>query len=147
VSQLQLRNIGQTVQSGEVVAYIAPSDAPLEVKAAVSTKDISKLEINQLVKMRVSACPYPDYGTLSGVVTQISKDTTKPGSANKESTQSAAMTPAVYEVTVTPDSSMFGRGDKQCTLQMGMDGRTDIITKEETVLQFFLRKAKLVADV
>lgn len=147
VSQMRLRNVGQTVQTGEVIGYIAPSDAPLEVKAAVSTQNISKLEVDQPVKMRVSACPYPDYGTLSGVVTQISKDTTKPNSPNDGSSQPTEVTPPTYEVTVTPESNTFGRGDKQCTLQMGMDGRTDIITKEETVLQFFLRKAKLIADV
>jgi HlyD family type I secretion membrane fusion protein len=148
LSQMRLRNVGQTVQSGEVVAYVVPSDTPLEVKASVATKDISKLELDQHVKMRVSACPYPDYGTLSGVVSQISKDTTKPGSSSTEaSAQAAVAMPAVYEVTVKPDSDVFGRGSKQCTLQMGMDGRTDIITKEETVLQFFLRKTKLIADV
>jgi multidrug efflux pump subunit AcrA (membrane-fusion protein) len=114
----------------------------------VATKDISKLELDQHVKMRVSACPYPDYGTLSGVVSRISKDTTKPGAASSEaSAQAAVAVPAVYEVTVKPDSDVFGRGGKQCTLQMGMDRRTDIITKEETVLQFFLRKTKLIADV
>lgn len=147
VSQMRLRNAGQTVQAGEVIAYIAPSDIPLEVKAAVLTTDISKLKVNQPVKMRVSACPYPDYGTLSGVVTQISKDTTKPASVNDGSTQPASVSTPAYEVTVKPDSGVYGRGDRQCTLQMGMDGRTDIITKEETVLQFFLRKAKIIADV
>ena len=147
VSQLRLRNLGQTVQVGEVIAYIAPSDVPLEVIAAISTKDINKLEVDQAVKMRVSACPYPDYGILSGIVSRISKDTTKPSSSNEASMQSAAAAPAVYEVTVKPDSNTFGSGDKQCTLQMGMDGRTDIITKEETVLQFFLRRARLIADV
>jgi multidrug efflux pump subunit AcrA (membrane-fusion protein) len=57
------------------------------------------------------------------------------------------LSPDVYQVTVKPDSYTFGRSNKQCTLQMGMDGRTDIITKEETVFQFFLRKVKLIADV
>ncbi len=47
---MRLRNAGQTVQAGEVVAYIAPSNASLEVKAAVATEDISKLEVDQLVK-------------------------------------------------------------------------------------------------
>lgn len=58
LSQRRLRNVGQTVQSGEVGAYIAPSNTPLEVKASVATKDISKLELDQSIKMRVSACPY-----------------------------------------------------------------------------------------
>jgi HlyD family type I secretion membrane fusion protein len=147
LSQVKLRNVGQVVQAGDVVAYIAPSDTLLELKSAVLTKDISKIELGQPVEMRVSACPYPDYGTLSGVVSQISKDTTKPNSASEISAQSAMPSPDVYQVTVKPASHTFGRGNKQCTLQMGMDGRTDIITKEETVLQFFLRKIKLSTQV
>ncbi|MDJ0578194.1 MAG: HlyD family efflux transporter periplasmic adaptor subunit, partial [Xenococcaceae cyanobacterium MO_234.B1] len=63
ISKLNLRNPGQTVRSGEEIAQIVPSNAPLVINAAVSPSDISKLEEGQKVQMRVSACPYPDYGT------------------------------------------------------------------------------------
>ena len=102
--------------------------------------------------MRVSACPYPDYGTLSGVVSQISEDTTKPqhnnGTANIFTPSGQKRNPvnAFYEVTIKPETLTLDRGQHQCAIQLGMDGRADIITKEETLLQFLLRKAKLIAD-
>ncbi len=80
ISQLSLRNSSQTVSSGEQVAQIVPSDAPLEVKAQVSPKDIGKLKTDQDVHMRVSACPYPDYSTLKGQVKRISADAIAPKS-------------------------------------------------------------------
>ncbi len=152
ISQLSLRNPGQTVRPGEEIAQIVPSNAPLEVKAAVSPGDIGKIEKGQKVQMRVSACPYPDYGTLPGVVSQISEDTTKPqqnsgiATTFTSSGQKGNPANAFYEVTIKPERLTLDRGKNQCAIQLGMDGRADIITKEETLLQFMLRKAKLLAD-
>ena len=148
ISQLSLRNTGQTVRPAEQVAQIVPSNAPLEVKAKVSPKDIGKLEITQQVQMRVSACPYPDYGTLKGKITNISADALSPkmNDANVSTEQAKAIQP-FYEVTIQPDSLSLSKDNNQCTLQLGMEGRADIITREETVLKFLLRKARLLTDL
>ena len=66
--QLNLRNPGQTVTLGEQIAHIAPTHSSLIIKALVPAQEIDKVEIDQKVQMKVSACPYPDYGTLKGVV-------------------------------------------------------------------------------
>ncbi len=116
-------------------------------------KDKNKLKQGQNVQMRVSACPYPDYGTLKGVVSQISADTTKPqpnNAAVTEPTTASNQNPnaatAFYEVTIKPESLALSQGKNQCSLQLGMEGKTDIISREETVLQFLLRKARLSAN-
>lgn len=57
ISKLNLRNSGQTVPAGQEIAQIVPSDAPLEIKAAVALQDKNKLKQGQKVQMRVSACP------------------------------------------------------------------------------------------
>ncbi|MGK7898304.1 MAG: HlyD family efflux transporter periplasmic adaptor subunit [Xenococcus sp. (in: cyanobacteria)] len=148
ISQLSLRNSNQTVRVGEQVAQIVPSNAALEVKAKVSTKEIGKLEVDQDVQMRVSACPYPDYGTLKGQVKEISADAISPkmNGANVSAEQAKEIK-TFYEVTIKPDSLSLGKENKQCTLQLGMEGRADIITREETVLKFILRKARLLTDL
>jgi multidrug efflux pump subunit AcrA (membrane-fusion protein) len=153
ISRLNLRNPGQTVRMGEEIAQIVPSNAPLAIKAAVAPDDVSKLEKGQKVQMRVSACPYPDYGTLQGVVSQISKDTIKsqkgqtvPSVANI-STPSWDSTASFYEVTILPDGLSLGRRNHQCTIQSGMEGTADIISRQETVLKFMLRKARLITNL
>ncbi|MBD2593605.1 HlyD family efflux transporter periplasmic adaptor subunit [Nostoc spongiaeforme FACHB-130] len=147
VAQLNLRNPGQSVRQGEEIAQIVPSNAPLVIKAAVAPDDVSKLAKNQEVQMRVSACPYPDYGTLKGVVSQISEDTIKPSGNQVVSTVAKNPVSAVYEVTIIPNSFSFGRNHHLCHIQAGMQGRADIISQKETVLKFLLRKARLIADV
>jgi multidrug efflux pump subunit AcrA (membrane-fusion protein) len=154
ISKLNLRNSGQTVRPGEEIAQIVPSDAPLVVKAAVASENKSKLKVGQNVLWRVSACPYPDYGTLKGKVKAISPDTFSPQRNSTDALTSTTATPqkavaggSFYEVTIEPESLALHHGKKQCSIQLGMEGRVDIISREETVLQFFLRKARLIADL
>ncbi|MHC0062494.1 HlyD family efflux transporter periplasmic adaptor subunit [Nostoc sp. UIC 10890] len=151
LSQLNLRNSGQSVRLGEEIAQIVPSNAPLVIKAAVSPDDVSKLAKGQKVQMRVSACPYPDYGTLKGIVSQISEDTIKSqGNVSTVANASISMqggASSFYEVTILPESLFLGKSNHQCTIQPGMQGRADIISREETVLKFLLRKARLIADL
>ncbi|MEH1940462.1 MAG: HlyD family efflux transporter periplasmic adaptor subunit [Nostoc sp.] len=153
ISQLNLRNPGQTVRPGEEVLQIVPTDAPQIMKVAVGSEDQSKLKIGQKVQMRVSACPYPDYGTLNGQVQEISPDAIAPqknstnASMNGTTSPKASAPGAFYEVTIEPETLVLGKGKNQCHIQLGMEGRADIISREETVLQFFLRKARLITDL
>ncbi len=146
--QLEMERKNQLIGSAQSGAF----NAPLVIKAAVSPGDISKLQKGQRAQMRVSACPYPDYGTLNGVVSHISKDTIKVQGDNSVSTANnhtvpiSGATNSFYEVTILPDKSSLGKGKNQCTIQAGMQGRTDIISRKETVMKFMLRKARLIAN-
>lgn len=151
ISKLNLRNPGQTLRAGEEVVQIVPSHAPLIIKAAVGSEEKGKVKVGQKVQMRVTACPYPDYGTLNGIVKTISPDAVSPQkndtNADTNSIPKATAVGAFYEVTIEPEKLALGRTTKKCQIQLGMDGRVDIITREETVLQFLLRKARLITDL
>ena len=102
--------------------------------------------------MRVSACPYTDYGTLKGTVAAIPPDAVVPQSDNNASaantTTATQQTGAsFYEVAIEPDKTILGKKNNRCDIQLGMEGQADIITKEETVLQFLLRKARLTTNL
>lgn len=150
IQQLNLRNIDQLVRPGDAIAQIAPSDVPLVVKAFVAPQDIGQVEVGQTVKMKVSGCPYPDYGTLAGTITAISPDAT--GQAPQTTTPSApdllrSTQDTRYEVTIQPQTVVLGTRVNPCHLQAGMNGNADIITRQETVLTFFLRKARLLSRI
>jgi multidrug efflux pump subunit AcrA (membrane-fusion protein) len=149
ITNLNLRNSGQTVHSGENIAQIVPTDVPLQIKATVSPQYIGQLAEGQNVQMRVSACPYTDYGTLKGVVTQISEDTIKPQANNNSliANQEGDLTSSFYEVTIQPQNLSLVSGKNHCDIQLGMEGRADIISREETILKFLLRKVKLLTDI
>jgi HlyD family type I secretion membrane fusion protein len=143
ILKLELRNAGQVVQPGEAIAYIAPMNAPLLIKANLEAKDIDKVKPGQTVQMRVSACPYPDYGTLKGIVNTVAPDAL-PATGNGAEARASH---ASYEVTIQPQTRFVGNEDHQCLLQPGMEGTADIISRSETVLKFILIKARLLADL
>ncbi|MBW4642955.1 MAG: HlyD family secretion protein [Goleter apudmare HA4340-LM2] len=149
ILKLNLRNAGQVVRLSEPIAEIVPQDAPLVIKAAIPTAEIKNVVANQKVQLRVNACPYPDYGTLNGVVKAISPDVITPQNNNSGETTptSANSAPSYFEVTIQPESLKFGNSSHECRIQSGMDAQADIISRQETAIQFMLRKARLITDL
>jgi HlyD family type I secretion membrane fusion protein len=151
ILKMNLRNSSQVVRPGESIAEIAPSNAPLVVKARVAAQDISKVQLCKeekvsdctqgKVQLRVSAYPYPDYGTLKAAVRAISPDAITPQTSGSD-----AVAP-YYEVTIQPERPYLVKSDRQYPMQAGMDVTADIISREETVLTFILRKARLLTDL
>ena len=140
----ELRNAGQVISSSDTIAQIAPDGTSLAIEAQVTPKDIKKVEVGQEVQLRVSACPYPDYGTLKEVVTAISPDVMVRDSVDA-ATQT--QTTSYFETTVRPDRLALVNGQRQCQIQAGIEAEADIISRSETALQFILRKARLLTDL
>ena len=150
IQQLNLRNIDQLVRPGDAIAQIAPSDVPLVVKAFVTPQDIGQVEVGQTVKIKVSGCPYPDYGTLTGTLTAISPDATAQPSQTTIPSAQDMPRPTLdtrYEVTIQPQTFFLGANSHRCYLQAGMNGNADIVTRQETVLTFLFRKARLLSRI
>ncbi len=149
ILKLNLRNPGQVVSPTQAIAEIVPHNAPLILKAMISTADIKNVEINQRVQLRLNACPYPDYGTLNAIVTSISPDAIASTSNNTGSliSSSPSTSDRYFEATIKPENLSFGNSHKTCTIQTGMNATADIISKQETALQYMLRKARLITDL
>ena len=151
ILKLELRNSGQVVSPGTSIAQIAPADAKVVVMARVAAQDISNVKSckeakveeckDGKVQLRFSAYPYPDYGILKGAVRAIAPDATTPQSGS-----AGAVAPS-YEVTIEPERPNFVRGDRSYPILPGMEATADIISKEDTVLTFMLRKARLITDL
>jgi multidrug efflux pump subunit AcrA (membrane-fusion protein) len=141
ILKIMPQTAGQPVQPGDAIAQIVPKNVLLIVKARVDVQDISQVQPGQPVVLRISAYPYPDYGTLNGKVQTISPDVKTVGDG--------ATTPmaSFYEVTIQPERPYLQKGDRQFPLQPGMETRADIISRQETVLQTVLRRLRLWVDV
>lgn len=154
--KLELRNIGQVVRPGETIAQIAPSEDLLIIKARVPAEEIGKVRTCKTervadcregqVQLRVSAYPYPDYGTLRAAVRAIAPDAISTDSDVSKETNSSIST-AYYEVTIQPEQLKLKKGNQDYLIQTGMEITADIISRQDTVLNFVLRKAKLIADL
>lgn len=143
IQELTLHNPSQVVRLGDNIARILSDTAPLRIKARVAAQDIGKVKIGQTAFMRVSACPYPDYGPLQGQVITISPDTI--GSSNPiEGSRVTQPGAGLYQVTVQPQTLRLQMKGRECPIQAGMEGRLEIVSREETVLQFFLSHARVL---
>jgi multidrug efflux pump subunit AcrA (membrane-fusion protein) len=66
---------------------------------------------------------------------------------NNAANQSQSSTNSTYEVTIEPDTLMLGNGVTKCQIRSGMEGKAETISKEKTMLQFVLRKARLLVNL
>ncbi len=139
ILKLNLRNLSQFVRNGDEIAQIAPINAPLVIKVRVSSQDRGKLQLGQKAQMRVAAYSYPDYGLLNGKVISISPDVIIPQQNN-----STPQNP-YYEITIKPDL-LYLKNEPKNAIKSGMEITADLVSKEETVLKFVLRKARLFVD-
>jgi HlyD family secretion protein len=140
ILKLNLHNPGQPVRLGDEVVQIVPQDGALVAKARVAVQDISKVSVGQMAQLRITAYPYPDYGVLTGTVQAIAPDVTT-------STDGTTPTLPFYEVTIQPAAAALTRDRRQYPIQPGMEATADIISRQETLLQFLLRKARLWSGV
>jgi HlyD family secretion protein len=150
ILRLNLRNPNQVVSMGETIAEIAPNRNNLVVKARVATQDINRVQSGQTAQLRIDACPYSDYGTLSGTVTAVSPDAipTSDSAPNSSTpmTTSATTSDRYFEITIQPDQMGLTNGDRRCPLQAGMEAEANILSREESFLQLLLRRARLISN-
>lgn len=150
IFNLDAENVGKQVRNGARIAQIIPKNVPMVVKANVPVDALGQVEVGQSVQLRVSAYPYPDYGTLKGKVSAIAPDAVTAQNQNNNNNNDDASFPAAaayYEVTIQPEKTYLTRSDRQYNIQPGMGVTADIISREETVLTFLLRKARLMTDL
>jgi multidrug efflux pump subunit AcrA (membrane-fusion protein) len=146
---------GRPIQPGDEIAQLVPQQVPLVIKAQVAAQDISRVQQGQAVVLRVSAYPYPDYGTLNGTVQTIAPDVTAPnalparagGLVGQPTEFLGGLASPYYTVVIQTERSALQRGDRTYPLQPGMEVKADIIAEQETVLQTFLRQLRLWSDL
>lgn len=152
VFSVALRNPLQVVAAGQELARIAPRGTQMLAKVQVSAEDIALVKPGQRADLRLVGCPYPDFGTLRARVQSVAPDVLAPAAANSGAAAAdpaAGLSPAAsagYEVTLRPEvGELVSASRRTCALRQGMDLTADISTREETVLQFLLRRTRLLA--
>lgn len=140
VVAITLNHAGQVVTAGQVVARLAPVDSPLVAKVMVSARDIGPIRPGQRALLRVSGCPYSDYGVMSGEIIGVSADTL---STEAAAGRAAGDQGPFYEVSVRPQKRTLRNARTVCNLRYGMDLQADLITTRTTVMGSLIRKLRL----
>ena len=124
-----LNHPGQVLSAGEVIARLAPLHAPMEAKVVVPAQSIGKIRVGQKTYLRVTGCPYSEFGLMTGKVTAISADALQQ--------KAPVSAPPAYEVSVQTTNHTFKCGNNRCDFRLGMDLQADLMTGRNTVMTIF----------
>ena len=71
VRNLKVKNPGQLVSKGTVVATVIPHKNKLIVEAIVSERDLSSIELGMSARIKLDAYDFRDFGTIPAQISQI----------------------------------------------------------------------------
>ncbi|MCE4226825.1 HlyD family type I secretion periplasmic adaptor subunit [Methylobacterium sp. C25] len=92
VLEIAQRSIGSIARQAETLFTLIPLDAPIEAEVAVDVKDIGRIGVGQLVRVKFDALPFQRHGTASGTIRTVSED----AFARDRTADRGSATPAGY---------------------------------------------------
>lgn len=127
IFQLPVQNAGTVVQPGQMVAQLAPKDAPLVLRTQMESSQSGFLRSGLPVKVKFDAYPFQDYGIIQGSVRWVSPDS-KPGQSGAE----------VFDVEIELEQSYIQAGTKKIQLTPGQTATAEVIIRKRQVSDFLL---------
>jgi hemolysin D len=118
------------VQAGQLIAQIAPQNAPLIVKGQIPSINSGFLKVGQPVKLKFDAYPFQDYGVVSGHLRWIS-----PNSKVVEVDGGKA---EIFDLDVTLDQPYIQTATKQIMLTPGQAATAEVIVRQRRIIDFLL---------
>ncbi len=127
VQQLAIHTIGGVVTSAEQLMVIVPQSQTLQAQIKVLNQDIGFVQQGQLVKIKIDAFSYTKYGTIEGVITNISTDAVLDEQLGW-----------VFEAQVTLNTLHIDAKGGAIALAAGMSLQADIKTDERRIIDYIL---------
>lgn len=127
VSSLNIRNIGEVVQTGQTLAEIAPQSVPLVISASLPNQEAGFVKIGMTAQVKLDAYPYQNYGVINGKVTSISPD-------SKQDKQLGS----VYRVEVSLDRHSITANKQTIQFKSGQAATVEIITRRRHISDLLL---------
>jgi hypothetical protein len=128
----------------QAIAIVTPHRT---IQALVPAESIDRIATHQIAQMRVTACPYGDFGTLKGKVTTIATQPAlakpAPSAIVTDSIVTQLSQPTLYAVTIQPQALVLKQAAKSCPVRVGMQGKLDIVLREEPLARSLLRRMRL----
>jgi len=127
---------GQWLASGiNIVAVIPDTESEFKVLLQVLNKDISRVELGQVVRLRLLALPYREYGEFTGTVQRIAAD----ASVNRNTSVSYYVVEASIGGT-----TMQNYSGTITEIRAGMLCEARVVTGTKGILRWLLEKMNLV---
>ena len=128
VKGLAVRTIGGVIQPGETLMEIVPVTDELIVETRISPRDIGHVATGQPVTVKVSAFDFARYGSIAGVLVDVSA-----------STFLDERDVPYYKGFVRLERPYVGADPERNRILPGMTVQADIDTGSKTLLQYLLK--------
>lgn len=127
ISKIKYKTIGGYVRQGDVLLEMVPGNEGITLEGRIKPEDISRIKLNDAVKVRLSAYDSAKYGSISGKVAAISPDTVT-------SEDGTGTTYYAIEVKITSDMVLANGTVVQ--LKPGMTATIDVLSGKRTVFEY-----------
>lgn len=127
IQQLAINTIGGVVTPAQELMAIVPADTDIEVEALVLNKDIGFVREGQAVEVKIEAFPFTKYGTIEGIVTNVSRD-----AVNNENLG------LVYPTRISIKQKSIPAAGGEILLGPGMSITAEIKTGKRRIIQYLV---------
>jgi hemolysin D len=130
VLQLPFKQAKSFVQTGQLVAQIAPQGATTILKVQMPSQNTGFLKTGMAVKVKFDAYPFQDYGVIEGKVQRVSPDSklVDAGTGKIEA----------FEVDVMLDRNYIQSQGKRIPLNLGQTATAEVIIRQRQTIDLIL---------
>jgi hemolysin D len=130
VLQLPFKQPKSFVQTGQLVAQIAPQGTSTILKVQMPSENTGFLKTGMPVKVKFDAYPFQDYGVIEGKVEKVSPDSKLVDAGNGKI--------EAFEVDVTLDRNYIQSQGKRIPLNLGQTATAEIIVRQRRSIDLIL---------
>lgn len=118
---------GVVAQPGQTLLQVVPNES-LIARVQVANADIANIRIGMPVDVRIDAYSFTEYGSVTGVVTKVGRETLASDAQDSGQT--------VFPVEVRLDQQFLKRGNEQFSLVPGMSLVANIKVRERAPISY-----------
>lgn len=127
ISKIKYKTIGGYVRQGDMLLEMVPGNEGIILEGRIKPEDISRIKLDDAVKVRLSAYDSAKYGSISGSVSAISPDTV---------TSEDGTGTTYYSIEVKITSDMVLDNGTVVQLKPGMTATIDVLSGKRTVFEY-----------
>ncbi len=142
IFQLSVQKPGAVLQTGQMIAKIAPKGSPLVLRGRISSRESGFLEVGLPVKLKFDAYPFQDYGIVPGKLTWISPDSRSSQSGTMNESANSQQSGDFYELEVTLERNYIEADNRRILLTPGHTATAEVIIRQRRLADIFLEPFK-----
>jgi hemolysin D len=130
VFQLPVKNAGDVLQPGDLIAEIAPQGASLILRSQMNTTESGSLQLGMPVKLKFDAYPFQDYGVIEGKLSQIA-----PTSKVTDTAQGQVTT---YDLEIELQQNCMPTSTQCIDLKPGQTATAEVVVRQRQIVDFLI---------